>query len=592
MAGEQPATVIQARNYQASTRRYVLFFLFVAIIVLGIVSLLGVAYMSTQLLMTYGRSHLDAKNHFKYGSIGAELANGLPYRIFIALPKVFPEHFGLSQREADAMPIGQTAKAFRHFGFIVDEADEGVSKGLPVGFATGRRMGQEVAWFNCAVCHTGKVRMPDWDKPKIISGMPANTLNLEAFLLALFEMVVDKRFSWSDPTFRKTVAGDDLWWPERVIWEWGIVPYTRSVLIRRRSELLPLLDPKKAWTDAPPSEVMCKAFPEPSNTSSYANCPDGTNLEVPPDYARSRPTTDPTPWGPGRVDTFNPYKLIHFNRSADCLKPKERVGFTDYPSVFLQRPRGHKMMNLHWDGNNASLKERNLSAALGAGVSPETVRHRSIGRVAEWLNDLPPPKSPYRDGLDDNRIERGKAIYMRACATCHGYHDGNTYVFEGDRLGTVEDIEYIRTDRGRLDSYTKVLEKFQKDQLFCNQPEHRFKHFKKTRGYANMPLDALWLRAPYLHNGSVPTLVDLLKPESERPKAFLRGLVELDPANGGFKSPACDPSQALRSDKKQRELTRLCFDTTRPGNSNAGHTYGTDLPAAEKRDLLEYLLSF
>ena len=40
----------------------------------------------------------------------------------------------------------------------------------------------------------------------------------------------------------------------------------------------------------------------------------------------------------------------------------------------------------------------------------------------------------------------------------------------------------------------------------------KFSHFRKTDGYANMPLDGVWLRAPYLHNGSVPTLRALLFP--------------------------------------------------------------------------------
>ena len=47
----------------------------------------------------------------------------------------------------------------------------------------------------------------------------------------------------------------------------------------------------------------------------------------------------------------------------------------------------------------------------------------------------------------------------------------------------------------------------------------KFSHFRKTDGYANMPLDGVWLRAPYLHNGSVPTLRALLFPD-ERPRTF------------------------------------------------------------------------
>ena len=56
-------------------------------------------------------------------------------------------------------------------------------------------------------------------------------------------------------------------------------------------------------------------------------------------------------WGPGRVDTFNPYKLMQFGVEASALTPEERIGVADLPAVFDQRPR--QGMNLHWDGNNA-----------------------------------------------------------------------------------------------------------------------------------------------------------------------------------------------------------------------------------------------
>ena len=62
----------------------------------------------------------------------------------------------------------------------------------------------------------------------------------------------------------------------------------------------------------------------------------------------------------------------------------------------------------------------------------------------------------------------------------------------------------------------------------------RFTHFRKTNGYANMPLDGLWLRAPYLHNGSVPTLRALLFPD-ERPAVFYRGYDVYDWTNVGLR---------------------------------------------------------
>jgi hypothetical protein len=91
-------------------------------------------------------------------------------------------------------------------------------------------------------------------------------------------------------------------------------------------------------------------------------------------------------------------------------------------------------------------------------------------------------------------------------------------------------------------------------------------------------LDGLWLRAPYLHNGSVPSLADLLEPTEQRPKQFWRGSDVIDPVKVGFVSQGTEAARAG---------TR--YDTSLPGNGNAGHAYGTALAPELKRALLEYL---
>ena len=93
------------------------------------------------------------------------------------------------------------------------------------------------------------------------------------------------------------------------------------------------------------------------------------------------------------------------------------------------------------------------------------------------------------------------------------------------------------------------------------------------------------MRAPYLHNGSVPTLRDLLNPAQERPKQFHRGYDVYDPKNVGFISDV--------SAEKTRKY--FAFDTALPGNGNAGHdgpAYGTELSAADKDALIEFLKTF
>ena len=129
---------------------------------------------------------------------------------------------------------------------------------------------------------------------------------------------------------------------------------------------------------------------------------------------------------------------------------------------------------------------------------------------------------------------QGKQIYRNTAldATVHRNRRFAMTRHKPDELvGTVVPIEKIGTDRWRLDSYTWVLAVnqstlyagYEKDWGFAPPYPQRFSHFRKQPGYANSPLDGIWLRAPYLHNGSVPTLWELLKPEKERVGFFYRG---------------------------------------------------------------------
>jgi hypothetical protein len=82
----------------------------------------------------------------------------------------------------------------------------------------------------------------------------------------------------------------------------------------------------------------------------------------------------------------------------------------------------------------------------------------------------------------------------------------------------------------------------------------------------------VWARSPYLHNGSVRTLEELLAPASARAERFSRGSRAYDPAKVGY-----------------TDAGAYILDTRQPGHSNAGHEHGTDLTPAEKRDLIEHL---
>jgi mono/diheme cytochrome c family protein len=300
---------------------------------------------------------------------------------------------------------------------------------------------------------------------------------------------------------------------------------------------------------------------------------------------------DKSSWGPGRVDTFNAPKAL-LNFPMEHADPKELMGNADFPSIWNQGPR--EGMQLHWDGNNTSVNERNLSAAYGTGAYPPTLDVPLVLRTAKWLETAKPIAYPYP--LDAALALKGAAIYQRYCAECHGTREApfhHTPPEAGEHVGTVVPIADIGTDRSRLDSYTWALAVnqstlyagFEKDWGFDKPYPQRFSHFKKTQGYANSPLDGIWLRGPYLHNGSVPNLRELLEPSAARTKVFYRGDDVYDPENVGF------AFAVAQRDGKNFFL----FDTTKRGNGNSGHEgprYGTSLSPEEKRELLEYLKTF
>jgi hypothetical protein len=93
--------------------------------------------------------------------------------------------------------------------------------------------------------------------------------------------------------------------------------------------------------------------------------------------------------------------------------------------------------------------------------------------------------------------------------------------------------------------------------------------------YKAIPLAGVWAGAPYLHNGSVPNLAELLKPPADRAVRFTFGGRDYDPAVVGYPADTAAPGYVL--------------DTTLPGNANTGHEYGTTLSDADKAALLEYL---
>jgi len=270
-------------------------------------------------------------------------------------------------------------------------------------------------------------------------------------------------------------------------------------------------------------------------------------------WQKSRPAQ-----GRGRTDTFNPTKFNVFHQPDD-----QSIGTVDLPAIWNQRAR--EGLSLHWDGNNHSIYERNYAAAMAVGATPYSVLPDKFKIVTDFVLQLAPPKYPFP--IDASRVERGWAVYQGRCGGCH---DLGT-----QKVGTVTPIAEIGTDRHRLDSFTETLvETFHS----IHERQFKFDAYSKTQGYSNLPIDGIWVRAPYLHNGSVPNLQALLEAPENRPKRFYIGYDVYDPAKVGFVTEG-----------PEAEKYGFLLDTRQPGNDNSGHAYGTDLSGEQKKDLLEYL---
>jgi mono/diheme cytochrome c family protein len=269
------------------------------------------------------------------------------------------------------------------------------------------------------------------------------------------------------------------------------------------------------------------------------------------------------PWGPGRDDAIGLAAAILMGEEFVPTLPAP----VDFPSAWNLKAREGNA--LHWDGGSGSAEDRNLLVSVAVGAPRDGVPISSIAAIQSWLDDLPPPAYPY--ALDQALVTAGKPIFEQLCNDCHGS--------SGTRLWSVIDLAEIGTDPNRVEIVTQEGVDMIND---LSGWGWSLSTFQKTNGYLSSLLDGVWLRAPYLHNGSVPTLRDLLKPAAERPQTFYRGNDTYDASNVGFVWNI--PSEGSQS--------YTLIDTTRSGSHNAGHegpAYGTELSEADKDALLEYL---
>lgn len=200
----------------------------------------------------------------------------------------------------------------------------------------------------------------------------------------------------------------------------------------------------------------------------------------------------------------------------------------------------------------------------------------SFKDIYAWIESLEPPKYPY--DIDPSLAAVGKALFNNTCSECHGtYGDGSAFPQK------IVPIDVVGTDRARLDSLSPAMRHSYELSWFSNHGEK--KSVSDPGGYVAQPLDGIWASAPYLHNGSVPTLYDLFYPE-QRPKVWLRTEDGYDQQKIGLEVTRFD---AVPADVKGGKEKRKYYDGNLFGKSVEGHTFPDALNDDEKRAVMEYL---
>jgi hypothetical protein len=363
------------------------------------------------------------------------------------------------------------------------------------------------------------------------------------------------------------------------------------------------------------------------------------------EYATQSLTTR-HPWGPGRMDAL----ALIFNRALarlpEILENSTIPVAPTKPPFLWNAPHG---LWTQWRGTVQDPIKRNVQESIGVflpldlsskspaeGLFQSSVPILNLQRAEDQLERLAPPSWPEDlfGKIDRDKAKVGKALFLEHCASCHNVwpyrwteanKNGKRYVLVGLIPQT-----YVGTDRGQFEtlrpfSIAGELSNFLSEELL---PEFRGKpllpsgefmsaisfavtdtavrKLKLTEAqeldlhgyrvpsttwplenvYKAGPRDGVWATAPFIHNGSVPNLYEMLIPAAERTKKFYLG-GDFDLVRVGL-------------DTKATSGTFL-MDTTLPGNSNAGHSFenrplgngvvGPLLPEGDRWALVEYLKS-
>jgi len=491
----------------------------------------------------------DDISFFLHGSMSAEFVPERVLRAFMrTYPDLFPQsdlsNFGLLPDPAFGWPIGFSRRPVAHLG------------GLPsVG-------------VNCAACHVSDVLPAGTGKVVRVLGMTSH-FDAEAF----FGAVTVATFRTADPiSMRRYLGAYATAGPAGVDMSQNFT----TIEVQRGIEMGQELESiREAVADDPfgskgiapgalhpisPVDLDFQKVPgriEDLKATVTAHLRLFHNMRAALHIPDKLPETVPPASGPGRNDAFGLLALALLGQPQPYAPVK-------YGLVWNLEKRPW----VHWDGNTRTPIARNLLAALGLGGpligKQGLLVFADVDRQTQISERIRSPRYPF--AIDQAAAGRGVATYQARCASCHDGPESDARLHTAAEVGT--DPRRAGLSQLQADGFNKVLAELE-------SPGYRPPSSPGIRGtgkYWAAGLAGVWARSPYLHNGSVRTMQELLSPPSARAKSFRRGSRVYDAERLGYLDEG-----------------PYVLDATSPGNSNGGHDYGTDLSAQQQRDLIEFL---
>lgn len=509
----------------------------------------------------------SADRHYFYRTTqGSRL---MPYRIFVNL-----EMADSSERFASVPNLGA-------MGYLFDSDTSDNPDNLPIGFVKDTQVfAQDNVGLTCAACHTRDVTVKSsatgLSRRIRIDGGQAY-VDTERFLREL------------EAALRKPTVDEAAFVRLRVA---AKVPLLSTLSFRQ--------DVLAAY-----NKVKEENASQRSNTES--------NVLVNPGPGR----LDALAHIKNRVANYvlaNSYQ--HPGNNIDATAPASFPFLWDAPYLdFVQLPGnapnagiGSYLRNL--GEVTGAFAETFVTGSGGVVLSTGTARVGNLVELENRVLKLKSPQWPLADApLNQTKVAQGDALFGQYCSSCHVEVDRSprntfitTYSVGADLLGTdpqqannnLRDLAPAgRTNLNpqKLVSPTQILGAVLASQaaaqvfryadlnashkqgspapvrqvevrLDTSVPRDPSRDESPVHTYKARPLNGIWATGPFLHNGSVRTLADLMLPASQRPASFCVGSIELDTVGVGMKSD-CNVANAYR------------LDTSLPGNRNTGHEYGT-----------------